>query len=474
MMRFLSSIICFTLTLAATVTCFAQQDIAFRNVHLITMTDSNVQRNQTVVVRKGKIADIIPATARLPRRIRVIDAKGKYMMPGLIDMHMHFYHDHGLPEKYLREELLLPVFNGVTSARIMNGSPLYLRLRDSIMKGKLTGPQLFVASPQIVGKWPFKSKLEGLLVETPEQAVEAVKRFKSEGYHSIKLTMFVSLPVYDAVMAAAREHGMMVTGHVGPHVPLMHAIESGQQIEHYDEFAEYLLADSSANHGRSVSDYGIYNKKDGWPTLEKIDLEKIPALARLIASKGLSNTPTNFFFITFFARGASEEQIQNFRVFPYVPPSHKTYVDAAFKSYWKQPPPQELRTKYIAMRHRITLELYRAGGNLLAGSDGPEWYVAPGFSIHDEMKMFVESGLPPFAALQTATVNPAKYLLLNDRGTIKKGKTADFILLGGNPLEDISNTATVEAVYTREKYYDESQIATMKEQARALGTADPY
>jgi len=448
----------------------AQKDILITNVNIISMKDSTIAYKKSVLIADGKIVSINDVMNTGPKsKTVVIDGGGAYMMPGLFDMHMHFYHDMGLDKKYLKEEVSLPLANGVTTVRIMNGMPEYLELKKDISIGKIQGPEMFVASPQFVGKWPFHEPLEGRMVTNAKEAEEAVKEFKAKGYDAIKLTEFVGIEAYDAVIKTARELKIKVTGHVGPYVKLDKALAAHQQIEHFDEFIETLLPDTSINHGRSVSDYGIWDRKNAWPTVEYLDESKIDELAQKVKRANIYVTATNYFFTRYFGIGATTDEIKQFPCYEYVPVFMKKRGDEGFRYYWDNPPSEELRKKYVRIRYEFVTSLYNAGVKLMTGSDGPEWYLAPGFTVHDEIESYVKAGLSNFAALQTATINPATYLGINKRkGTIEPGKEGDFILLEKNPLESIKNTRTIKAVYTHDRFYDREQLDKLLNDAKII------
>jgi len=446
------------------------QNILVTNVNVISMKDSSIAYKRSVLVVDGTIASVKDMIKTDPRsKAIVIDAAGAYMIPGLFDMHMHFYHDQGLDKKYLNEEVKLPLVNGVTTVRIMNGMPEYLELKKNIAKGEIPGPEMFVASPQLVGKWPFREPLEGRMVTNAKEGEEAVKEFKAKGYDAIKMTEFVSVEAYDAIIKTAGELKINVTGHVGPYVKLDKALAAHQQIEHFDEFIETLLPDTSINHGRSVSDYGIWDRKKAWPTVEYVDESKIDELAQKVKKANIYVTATNYFFTRYFGIGATKDEIEHLDCYDYVPAFMKTKGDEAFHYYWDNPPPEALRKKYVRIRYRFVTSLYNAGVKLMTGSDGPEWYLAPGFTVHDEIESFVKAGLSNFAALQTATINPAGYLGISKRkGTIEPGKEADFVLLEKNPLENIKNTKTIKAVYTRRKFFDRKQLDELLNEVKVI------
>jgi len=452
----------------------AQKDLLITNVNVISMKDSVIAYKRSILIRNGKIvlvSDVINADQK--SKPVVIDGGGAYMIPGLFDMHMHFYHDMGLDKKYLGEEVKLPLANGVTTVRIMNGMPEYLDLKKDISVGKTPGPEMFVASPQFVGKWPFHEPLEGIMVTNAKEAEKAVKECKMKGYDAIKLTEFVGVEAYDAVIKTANELKIKVTGHVGPYVRLDKALAAHQQIEHFDEFIETLLPDTSINHGRSVSDYGIWDRKNAWPTVEYVDESRMGELAQKVKRANIYVTATNYFFTKYFGIGATQDEIKQFDCFDYVPAFMKKRGDESFNYYWNNPPSEALRKKYVRIRYEFVTSLYNAGVKLMTGSDGPEWYLAPGFTVHDEIESYVKAGLSNFASLQTATINPATYLGIDKRkGTIEAGKEADFVLLEKNPLEDIKNTRTIKAVYSHDKFYSRQQLDKLLNEVKIIAPAE--
>ena len=243
----------------------------------------------------------------------------------------------------------------------------YLELKKNIATGKISGPEMFVASPQLVGRWPFREPLEGRMVTNAKEGEEAVREFKAKGYDAIKLTEFVGDEAYDAIIKTANEINIKVTGHVGPYVKLDKALAAHQQIEHFDEFIETLLPDTSINHGRSVSDYGIWDRKKAWPTVEYVDESRIDELAQKVKRTNIYVTATNYFFTKYFGIGATKDEIEHFDCYDYVPAFMKKRGDEAFNYYWDNPPPEELRKKYVRIRYEFVTSLYHAGVKLMTG-----------------------------------------------------------------------------------------------------------
>ncbi len=236
-----------------------------------------------------------------------------------------------------------------------------------------------------------------------------------------------------------------------------------------DEFIDMLLPDTSYNQGQSVSDMNIWRKK-AWATVPYLDETKIPALVKMVKDAGVYVTPTNFFFLSSFGEGMSDEAYKQRPDYQFIPSNIKKDRWSIKERYWNNAPPEKSRKKYAYLRKKMTYELWKAGVPLMAGSDSPEWFLAQGFSIHDELETFVKAGLTPFAAIQTATVNTAAYLgVSQNKGTIEVGKQADLILLDQNPLEDIRHTRSIRAVFQGKNRYDAQALKQLLQDARVLG-----
>jgi imidazolonepropionase-like amidohydrolase len=445
------------------------QITVIQNVNVIPMDREHVLMNHSVIIKNGKIDQIVAASgASYPAKVRVIDGTGKYLIPGLMDMHAHFFYEQGENINTCEAELKMMLANGLTTVRIECGDSVYLHARQMVRKQQWVGPELFVSSPQVVGKWPWKGKMLASICTTPAEAEAAVQNFKAEGYDEVKITFMVKADVYDAIIKTAAKEGIKVTGHVGPQVKLPRALAAHQQIEHMDEFIEMLLPDTSYNHGMSVSDMGIWRKAN-WETLDQLDENRIPALVKMVKDAGIYVTPTNYFFISCFGDEMSEEEIKAKPDYAYVPANINKERWEVRKHYLDNHPTAERRKKYVYLRHKMTRELWKGGVKLMAGSDSPEWFLVQGFAIHNELQEFVRAGLTPYAALETATKNSATYLgIINQKGTIAVGKEADLVLLDANPLENIANTTRIAAVFHLGKVYDSKEISGLLQQARLV------
>jgi imidazolonepropionase-like amidohydrolase len=437
--------------------------LAITGVTVIPMTGDTTLRGATVVVRDGRIADIgASRNVRVPSGARRVDGRGKYLIPGLADMHTHLYSDGDVPDSVGKYELGVMVANGITTARLMIGTPEHFTLRREVEAGRVTGPQLWIASPQFTGKEDVNSRV----VTTPENARVAVKEMADKGYDFIKLTLFIPPPVYDAIVDEARRQHIPVVGHVDPEVGVARALKAGQQIEHLDNYLESVLADSSPIKV-SVSDRGLFRPKN-WESLDYIDEEKVERIAGETARAGIFTCPTLTVFKKAFALGQSEEEIRARPDWTIMPPELRQLYLGAREKYWSQAASEERRMRYVQVRNRLVKAIADSGGKIMAGSDTPEWFFGYGWTIHRELESLVAAGLTPHQALAAATRNPAEFLRASKEwGTIEKGKRADLLLLEGNPLEDIRNTAKIEAVSIGGRWLDRSERDRMIADAAA-------
>ena len=444
-------------------TALASGTIAITDVAVIPMTSDTVLRGSTVVVRDGRIAEVGPSTrVAIPGGARRIDGRGRYLIPGLADMHAHLYSDGQAPDSVAPDELAVMLANGVTTVRLMIGTPEHLALRREIIAGRLVGPQLWVASPQFAGR----QYENGVVVATPEDARRQVAAVADAGYEFIKLTLDITPLVFDAIVDAARARGIPVVGHVDPQVGVARAIAAGQQIEHLDNYLEAVLADAAPMR-ESVSNYGVF-RPQMWESLDHIDDAKVARIAGETARAGIWSAPTLFVFNTAFAKGQTDEEIRSRPDWHLMPSWWRAGYLRARERYWQTPASEARRMRYVQVRNALVKAIADSGGRLLASSDTPEWFQVYGWTLHRELGAFVEAGLTPYQALETATRNPAEFLKASrDFGTIERGKRADFILLSANPLDDIANTAKIEAVAIGGRWMDRVELDGMLARATA-------
>ncbi len=437
------------------------QTVAFVGVNVIPMDKERVLANQTVIVKGGLIEKIGDAKkVKIPKDAQRIDGRGKYLIPGLMDMHVHMLSDDDqIPDALAEDELKIMIANGVTTVRFMIGTPEQLILRARSARGEIIAPTIFAASPHLTGK----EQGNNFVVKTEEEAREAVRKSKAAGYDFIKITTYIDAKVYEAAVDEAAKQNIRVVGHADSRfVTVPRAWKAKQQIEHLDGYMEMLMPDATLEVSSvkgSISDVYIYNVKN-WESLDVIDESKIAEVARKTVEANPFADPTQHFMKYTFGMPRSEESIRaqpDFRFYP--TKVQDSYINFQKKNKMLGQIPPEKRAKWIAIRNKLIKAIYDAGGRIMTGSDTPEFLWLYGFTEHREMKALSEAGLPNYAVLQAATVNPSLYLGTFDKvGTIEKGKRADLVLLEANPLENISNTEKRAGVMLKGKYYTQEEM----------------
>lgn len=431
------------------------QTTAFVGVNVIPMDRERVLTNQTVIVRDGLITEIGDAKKiKVPKDAVRVEGSGKYLMPGLVDMHTHMLSDDDFPDALAEDELKVMVATGVTTIRFMIGTPEQLILRARSAKGEIIAPTIFSASPHLTGR----EQGNDFLVNTPDEARDAVRKSKAAGYDFIKVTTFIKPEVYEAAVDEAAKIGIRVVGHADSRfVGVERAWKARQQIEHLDGYMEMLLRDDAPMKG-SVSDLYIYNL-DNWKSLDYIDESKIADVARKTVASNPYVDPTQHFMKNTFGLPRSEESIRaqpDFRFYPHK--IQERYIEFQKKTRLNQVP-VETRAKWVGYRDKLIKAIYDAGGKIMAGSDTAEFLWLYGFTEHRELKALKDAGLPNYAVLAAATRNPHEYLgTLEKVGTVEKGKRADLILLTANPLENIAATENRAGVMLKGKWYEQSEL----------------
>ena len=432
------------------------QVTAFVGVNVIPMDRDRVLRDQTVIVLDGRIAEIGPArSVVIPEGAQRVDGKSKYLMPGLVDMHTHLLSDGDeFPDSIAEDELRVMVANGVTTVRFMIGTPELLELRKRSAAGQIIAPQIYVASPHLTGR----EQGNNYVVNTPNEAREAVRRAKVDGYDFIKITTFIKPEVYEAAVDEAAKQKIRVVGHADSRfVGVERAWKAGQQIEHLDGYLEFIMRDDAPVEG-SVSDLYIYNP-DNWVSIDHIDERRIrEAAKRTVAANPFVN-PTQHFMKNTFGLARSEESMR-------VQPDFKFYpkqVQDRFIDFYKRTRlnqvPLEKRAKWIGYRDKLVKAIHDAGGKLLVGSDTPEFLWLYGFTVHRELEALRAVGLSNYDVLAAGTRNAHEFFgTLGTAGTVEKGKRADLILLNADPLKDIAATRDRAGVMLKGKWYPQAEL----------------
>jgi imidazolonepropionase-like amidohydrolase len=416
---------------------------AFVDVSIVPLDRNIILSHQTLIVRDGTISVIAPApTVDIPKDALVVDGSGKFLMPGLVDMHVHIASE---------DEFLLFLANGVTAVRDMFGHSACLEWRDAIEKGNMLGPTIFVSSPIIDGNPPW---IEGsIVVETAEEAEQVVKEQKAAGYDFIKIYDFLSPEAYAGIVEAAEKHGIQVVGHVPDEVGLEGVFAAGQSsIEHLRGYAAALAADP-----KKVT----YGSED-WAMA---DTSKMQNLAESTRKAGVWNCPT-LVLGQKWVQPEEQQALLKHPVMRYVLPDvHDEWnPDSSYLSYFSA---EKLAAVEKSHKERLlmTRALHNAGARLLLGTDCGNPFVVAGFSIHEELNNLVDAGLTPFEAILTGTINAAEFVgASGEFGVIALGARADLILVDDNPLEDIGVIANPKGVMVRGLWLTRDELKAKLEQ----------
>lgn len=432
------------------------QTTAFVGVNVIPMDRERLLANQTVVVRNGKIVDIGEAAkVKVPQDALRIDGRGKFLIPGLVDMHTHLMSDDNFPDELAPDELRVMVANGVTTCRFMIGTPEQLVLRTRSAKGEIIAPTIYSASPHLTGK----KQGNDFVVTNPEEARDAVRKSKAAGYDFIKITTFLPSLLYETAVDEAAKQNIRVVGHADSRfVTVPRAWKARQQIEHLDGYLEMLLRDDAPIKG-SVSDIYIYNPKN-WDSFDYIDETKIAWAAKMTVASNPYVNPTQHFMKNTFGLPRSEDSIRAQPDFKFYPSKvQQQWLDFYKNNKMLQQVSLEKRARWIELRNKLIKAIHDEGGKIMAGSDTPEFLFLYGFSMHRELKALADAGLSNYAALAAGTRNPHEYIgSIKRSGTIEKGKNADLMLLDANPLDDITNTEKRSGVMLKGKFYTQAEM----------------
>jgi imidazolonepropionase-like amidohydrolase len=456
----------------------AQQPLAFTHVTVVEVRSGQLLRDQTVIVEGNRIREVAHSGAvRIPSGALVVDAIGKFLIPGLWDMHTHVLetsHDSsseellGLNDRERAFRLLIA--NGVTGI-----SDMYTRLplstvaliRQQTAKGTLLGPRIVATGLLVDGDPPMFPG--SIVVRSAQEAREAVRRLKRGDADFVKVYSRLSRDAYFGIAEGSIVVSIPFVGHVPESITPQEASEAGQaSIEHIYRFDETCYPDAAEDHKRYQelgSDSGLSPAekqkrrdalKGAW--LAKINTAYCAPVFQHLAEKRTWVVPT-----LVDNRANAHFDDDDFKRDPrlkYLWREEKTW-DAKHYPFLLEY--AEIRRDHRLRQFEIELNMVRAlhgaGVPLLAGTDSGSPYVYPGFNLHNELQLFVTCGLTPVEALQTATLNPAIFLgRTADLGTIEAGKLADLVLLDANPLDDIANTQKIRAAVVNGRYVDRAAL----------------
>jgi imidazolonepropionase-like amidohydrolase len=429
--------------------------LVLQNVTVVDVRTGALQAEQTVILERNHILSVGPSkSAKYPRNAASVNCHGLFLIPGLWDMHVHLVFGDWFPDA---RDVSLPLFvaNGVTGVRDM-GSELDIvqGWRDEIEAGRLLGPRILTSGPMLDGPKPrFPSSVA---IATPEDAHRAVADLKRRGADFIKLQSLIPREAVFAIAEEAKKQEIAFEGHVPDSVRASEMSEAG--MKSFEHLIGIFEGSSPAE-----DEFLKGNKTEG-KFLATYDASRAAALAAMLAKNQTWQCPT-----LVWERGGNLIDVSDFtkdeRV-KYVPASWKNktwkrFTDEITQGY--RTDDLATRKKFIEKELEVVGMLHKAGVPFLAGTDTPAGvHIFPGYSVHEELQRFVAAGFTPLEALQTATINPARFFGMEDQaGTIEKGKFADLVLLSANPLEDIANTQKIAAVIVNGQYIRRADLDRM-------------
>ena len=441
--------------------------LVLSDVTVVDVRSGTLQPNQTVVLERNHISSIGPSkSAKYPRNTATLNCKGLFLIPGLWDMHVHLVFGDWFPGA---QDISLPLFvaNGITGVRDM-GSELDVvqNWRNEIEARRQIGPRIFTAGPMLDGPKPrFPSSIA---ISTPEDGRRAVADLKRRGADFIKLQSLIPRDAVFAVADEAKKQEIPFEGHVPDSVRASEMSAAG--MKSFEHLIGIFEGSSPAE------DDFLKGNKTETRFLATYDPERASALAALLAKNQTWQCPTlvwerggNLLDVSDFAKDARAK---------YVPASWKEktwkrFTDEITKDYATAD--LATRRKFVEKELEVVQLMHKAGVPFLAGTDTPPGvYIFPGFSLHEELQRFVAAGFTPLEALQTATINPARFFGMEDQlGTVETGKLADLVLLTANPLVDITNTQKISSVIVNGRYFQRGELDKMLAQVAADARRQP-
>lgn len=412
---------------SAACTQSAPETTAFVDVTVIPMDAERSLPGQTVLVQGDRIIAVGPtASVQIPADARRIDGRGKYLTPGLAEMHGHVPPP-SAPAQYTEDVLFLYVANGITTVRGMLGAEGQQELARRVVRGEIAGPTLYLAGPSFNGN----------SVASPEAAAAMVRAQKAGGWDLLKVHPGLTRAEFDAMARAAAEEGIRFGGHVPEAVGLLHALRMGQEtFDHADGYVEYA-ADANGRIDPAKLDSAVTMTRDAgaWvvPTMALWEvLYTTPELDSLLAMPEL--------------RYASPQQVASWTT-AYNQRRGAAGFDLA------------AARRTIQARQEVLAALHRGGAGILMGTDAPQQFSVPGFSLHREFPRMRAAGMSPFDILVTGTRNVGDYFQRQDGfGTVAPGRRADLLLLDADPLADVENLRRIAGVMARGRWMAQDEI----------------
>ncbi|MFS4468008.1 amidohydrolase family protein [Maribacter sp. 2210JD10-5] len=412
------------------------------NVNIVDVANGTILENQQIVIDSMIIQAIGNALPDANRYKNQIDANNGYLIPGLAEMHAHIPQPN-TPKERSEEVLFLYLSNGITTIRGMLGHEEHIELRENVATGKTLGPRIFTASPS----------LNGNSVTTKEEAISKVTAYEKAGFDFLKIHPGIQREVFDQVVATANEVGIPFAGHVPVAVGIRHALKSEYaSIDHIDGFLEGLVpedknVDPTAN--------GFF----GYAFTPLADTTNINELVSLSKKHKVWIVPTQSLFERWFAPVTADKLLQQPEM-KYMPKATLENWKAVKERYMAEEDFSETQwQRFDSIRKQLLAALNKNGHGILLGSDAPQLFNVPGFSIHHEIDGMLGAGMTPTEILKSGTLNPATFFNMEDTfGQVKEGLVADLVLLEANPLEDIKALKKIQAVILKGQLITKTEI----------------
>ena len=436
------------------------QTYAFENVTVIPMDSERALTGQTVVVREGRIAEIAASSSvQIPADALRIDGQGRYLTPALAEMHARLpSEDDPLRVLVLDETLFLYLANGITTVRVMEGSPYQLDLRQAIARGEILGPALYVGSPSLVRESGTDSDAVRAMVDTYAEA----------GYDFLSVDSGLSPGGWNDLMEVAQGLGISYAGRVPAEVGVLQAIEDGMSgMSCLDGYLEVTREDNLSGGASEVQ------------VLEATDSGKLEEVARVTAEAGVYLVPCQYLshhqagWNQLFGGLSEVESVLELPEFRYVTQARRDEFATAARDLWDGVTPQAAAAHAMWRRELLTA-LLESGSIVLMGTDSPGLFNVPGSAVHRELPLMVDAGMSPYEVLKSGTRNVARFVEEHlgqaaDFGTIAEGNWADLLLLEENPLESVAALQARVGVMARGTWLTEEEI-----QERLGGIAARY
>lgn len=417
--------------------------VAVTNVTVIPMDRERAIADQTVIVRDARIAEIGPASSvQVPAGATPVDGRGKFLMPGVAEMHAHIPGGKA-PDAYVEQVLKLFVANGVTTIRGMLGDPRHLPLRERVAKGDVIGPTIYTSGPSF----------NGTSVTSAEAGVKMVQDQKAAGYDFLKIHPGVPRAAFDAIAAEANRLEITFSGHVPGDVGLERALTAKfRSIDHIDGYFEYAVKQDASVDRATPGFFGANFAAH----LDEARLAKAVADTK---AAGVWIVPTQGLLEIFMSSATADEMRQRPGVDLMPPDVVEGWVKqrAAFLA---QPDfSAATNERFLQERRRLLKALHDAGVDIVLGSDAVQTFSVPGFSIHNEMAAMARAGLTPYEIYVTGTRNVARFFgREKEVGTVEVGKITDLVLLDADPLADVANFARQSGVLLRGRWLTRADL----------------